>query len=250
MTFRLMDYYSEAEFFEKAQDLDLLSSCLENIFYPFILARGHGTLFFIDFNSVGYLLFRMKKICFMQTDICKKTNMVEKANRRLNDLLSISGFISFRTHNEKEYLNDLLLVSSKHSEIIQGKGKKDRGLHDYHFFGDTIRILEELKHNGILIDFNELATAYLNRGVTYKANGKYDKALRDYGECIRIMKNLQEQGRLNNPHELATAYLNRGVTYYEVGKYDEALYDYGECIRIMEALQEQGRLSCRARSRA
>ena len=235
----LMDYYSEAEFFEKVQDLDLLSSCLENIFYPFILVRGYGTLLFIDFHSVVYLLYRMKKLCSMQTDVYKKLNMVEKANRRLNDFLSISSFISLNTHNEKEYFNDVLLVFSKHSEIIRGTDKKDWGLQDYH---TSVHIMKELKDKGVLNDINDLATAYMNRGMAYDDTGKYDEALRDYRECIRIREDLKARDQLYDLNDLAIAYMSRGNVLRNIGRYDEAQKDYEKCIRIRENLYEQGRI--------
>jgi tetratricopeptide (TPR) repeat protein len=63
-----------------------------------------------------------------------------------------------------------------------------------------------------------LATAFNNRGVAYRLNGKYDLALQDYEQAIRL-----------NP-DSANAYNNRGIIYRIKGDYDHAIADYDEAI--------------------
>ena len=102
--------------------------------------------------------------------------------------------------------------------------------------------MEDLQAKGRLYDPNDLAGAYMNRGLTYWSTGKYEEALQDYGQCIAIRESLHEAGRLYDENDLAKAYMNRGATYWSMGKYEEALKDYGKGIAIMESLHEAGRL--------
>ena len=73
-----------------------------------------------------------------------------------------------------------------------------------------VTLCKQFLSEGKLDDENSLATAYMNRGVTYDDIGKYDEALRDYGKCIRIREDLQAKGRLYDPNDLATAYMRAG----------------------------------------
>jgi tetratricopeptide (TPR) repeat protein len=64
------------------------------------------------------------------------------------------------------------------------------------------------------------ATAYNNRGVSYKNKGEYDKAIEDYAQAIKI-----------NP-QYAEAYYNRGIAYDDKGEYDKAIEDYTKAIEL------------------
>ena len=105
-----------------------------------------------------------------------------------------------------------------------------------------VALCQKYLSEGKMDDENDLASAYMGRGVTYDDMGKYEEALKDYGKCIAIRESLHEAGRLYDENDLAKAYLNRGVTYDTIGKHEEALQDNGQCIAIMESLHEAGRL--------
>ena len=104
-----------------------------------------------------------------------------------------------------------------------------------------VALCQQYLSEGRMDDENDLATAYMNRGVTYEDIGRYDEALRDYAEYIRIMKDLKKQGKLNAPNDLAKAYLNCGNVLQLTDRYDEALSNYYMGIQIMEAMKAKGK---------
>jgi len=71
-----------------------------------------------------------------------------------------------------------------------------------------------------ILDDNNLAKSYNNRGLTYSKLGNYEDAIADYTRAIRI-----------DP-DYANAYGNRGVAYNELGNYKDAIDDYTKAIRI------------------
>ncbi len=83
------------------------------------------------------------------------------------------------------------------------------------------------KYDLALADWNKaielnpnFAGAYHNRGILYYNQQKYDLALSDYNKAIEINPNYAE------------AYYNRGILYYNQQKYDLALSDYNKAIEI------------------
>ena len=78
---------------------------------------------------------------------------------------------------------------------------------------------------------DQVATAYSNRGVTYRQAGRADDAIADYTSIIGI------EGA---PLDLvAKAYYNRGVIYVEAGRIDDAIADYTSVIGIDGASTDQ-----------
>lgn len=61
--------------------------------------------------------------------------------------------------------------------------------------------------------------AYINRGIAYYRQGKYDQAITNYTQAIGISKNIH-------------AYINRGIAYHRQGKYDLAIADYNQALSI------------------
>jgi tetratricopeptide (TPR) repeat protein/S1-C subfamily serine protease len=83
------------------------------------------------------------------------------------------------------------------------------------------------KYNLALADYTKAielnpnyAKAYNNRGTLYDDQQKYELALADYNQAIELNRNN------------AQAYYNRGNLYYELQKYDLALSDYNKAIDI------------------
>jgi tetratricopeptide (TPR) repeat protein len=71
-----------------------------------------------------------------------------------------------------------------------------------------------------LVDRNDLATAYKNRGNAYDDKGQYEQALEDYARAVET-----------NPQD-AEAFNSRGTTYIALERYRLAVDDFDQAIRI------------------
>jgi len=65
-----------------------------------------------------------------------------------------------------------------------------------------------------------LAIAFMNRGLAYKKKGQWDKAIADFDGAIRLKP------------DFVFALNNRGNAYYDKGQFDRAIEDYDEAIRL------------------
>ncbi len=61
--------------------------------------------------------------------------------------------------------------------------------------------------------------AYINRGIAYYRQDKYDQAITNYTQALSINQNIH-------------AYINRGIAYHRQGKYELAIADYNKALRI------------------
>ncbi|UTW67777.1 tetratricopeptide repeat protein [bacterium SCSIO 12643] len=68
--------------------------------------------------------------------------------------------------------------------------------------------------------FPEVAGSWGGRGVYYRMEKKYTKALKDLNQAVAL-----------NPNE-AMFYSNRGNIFFDLGQDDNALFDYNNCIRL------------------
>lgn len=68
--------------------------------------------------------------------------------------------------------------------------------------------------------FPQVAGSWGGRGVYYRLEKKYTKALKDLNQAVFL-----------NPNE-PMFYSNRGNIFFDLGKDDEALFDYNNCIRL------------------
>lgn len=66
----------------------------------------------------------------------------------------------------------------------------------------------------------DLAGLYLNRGLRFDGQGRYDRAIEDYDTAIRI------------DATFAKAFNNRAGAFYKKKDFDHAIADYGEAIRL------------------
>lgn len=74
-----------------------------------------------------------------------------------------------------------------------------------------------------LVDKDDLATAYKNRGDAYDNKGQYERALEDYDQAVKT-----------NPLD-AEAFNSRGTTYIALERYKLALGDFNQAVRINPA---------------
>jgi tetratricopeptide (TPR) repeat protein len=74
-----------------------------------------------------------------------------------------------------------------------------------------------------LVEKDDLATAYKNRGNAYDDKGQYVRALEDFGQAIDT-----------NPHD-AEAFNSRGTTYIALERYDLAVQDFDQAVRLNPA---------------
>lgn len=98
---------------------------------------------------------------------------------------------------------------------------------DYHTRGSEppaekiIAKYTEIIENPDSSNTDTIANAYINRGVIYFRQGKYDLAIRDYTEVIdRIAP------------KKAAAYVNRGIAHSTQKDHQKAIADYNEAIKI------------------
>ncbi len=159
----------------------------------------------------SYVLKRLTKMGEVWSEYCKKAGWYEKQ----------IGFLNI--------IGNSYSTMCEYDQALEWKNQQ-------------VALCQQYLSEGRMDDENDLATAYMNRGVTYDDMGKYEEALKDYDKCIAIRESLHEAGRLYDENALAKAYMSRGVTYDDMGKYEEALKDYDQCIAIMESLHEAGRL--------
>jgi tetratricopeptide (TPR) repeat protein len=92
------------------------------------------------------------------------------------------------------------------------------------------------------LDDQHLALAYLDRGITFKWQQNYDRAIADYSDALRVKP------------DYALAFAERGSAEFELERYDSADNDFAAALRIdaknAVALNGQGRLRLRTKDYA
>ncbi len=106
--------------------------------------------------------------------------------------------------------------------------------------GLGIDIGEQLLYNDDLIDENELAKIYMNRGIAYEYMKNHEKALIDKSKSICILEQINLDDSIDK-NLLATSYMNRGQTYISMDKYDMASQDTEKSIMIWNQMKKEGR---------
>ncbi|MFH0787169.1 MAG: tetratricopeptide repeat protein [Pseudomonadota bacterium] len=84
---------------------------------------------------------------------------------------------------------------------------------------ETIRLLTRSIDSGGL-EKDSLVLALNNRGIAYRLNGSYDRAIADYDRSIELKP------------DFAAGYSNRGLAFAKTGQYDVAIADFNQAIRL------------------
>ncbi|NUL83337.1 MAG: hypothetical protein HUU60_11535 [Armatimonadetes bacterium] len=148
-----------------------------------------------------------------------------------------------------EFQNDLAKAYMNRGNAKQGLQQFGAAVADY---GKAIEIMETLREafeesgQPWPAEFqNDLAAAYLNRGVARNGLQQFGAAVADCGEAIELMKALRkafEESRQPWPaafqNDLARAYMNRGNAKQGLQQFDAAIEDCGEAIKLMKALRK------------
>ncbi|TGO03241.1 hypothetical protein PN36_10145, partial [Candidatus Thiomargarita nelsonii] len=90
---------------------------------------------------------------------------------------------------------------------------------------------------------NDLAAAYMNRGLALYNQGELAQAVADSGRAIEFQEKLRQSLAASNQawppewqNSLAAAYINRGLALDSQGELAQAVADYGRAIESMEKL--------------
>jgi len=151
----------------------------------------------------------------------------------------------------------------EYTQIIKSNNSVAENINKGHAFisnclyNEAIKVLNvaidtggQLLFDDNLLDENELAKAYLNRGVAYENLNNYEKALSDKTKSVEMLERICHIRDFPDENLLALSYMNRGQTYISVEEYNDALKDAEKSIEIWERLKRDGeridehRLSC------
>ncbi len=128
------------------------------------------------------------------------------------------------------------------ADILLDKGYES---YTYNFFNRCFALYElseQILHHLVFVkgdeNFkNDLAMAYMNKGVALDSLGRSNEAVDEYDKAIAIREDLVfEQKREELANDLAVAYLNKGVTLWKLGRLNEAVDEYYKAIAILEDL--------------
>lgn len=87
---------------------------------------------------------------------------------------------------------------------------------------ETIRLLTRSIDSGGL-EKTSLVLALNNRGIAYRLNGSYDRAISDYDRSIELKP------------DFAAGYSNRGLAFAKTGQYDVAIADFNQALKLKPA---------------
>ncbi len=93
-------------------------------------------------------------------------------------------------------------------------------------------LVNEQKRNELA---NELAKAYMNKGVALYSLSKSNEAVDEYDKAIAIREDLvNEQKHDELADYLAKAYMNKGNTLRNLGRLNEAIDEYDKAIKLFD----------------
>jgi len=138
-------------------------------------------------------------------------------------------------------LKNTVFTNSVFTSVTKIKGNDKLLLNrTIEIYSQLIEIMQSLdKDETIHFDKNDLALAFINRGVANRSLGKLSEALEDYNRAIEIMESLDKDETIHfDRNNLASAFINRGIANDSLGKLSKALEDYNRAIEIMESLDK------------
>jgi tetratricopeptide (TPR) repeat protein len=105
---------------------------------------------------------------------------------------------------------------------------------------EGIARLEQMRHEGTLLNESELAECYVMRGMLYLQMNRFAEAISDFDKSIGILGRMQSEGRLSNESGLAKAYAGRGMVHHIIGDCGRAIPDLSMSIDMFERQQSAG----------
>lgn len=88
---------------------------------------------------------------------------------------------------------------------------------------------------------NDLARAYLNKGVAFGNSNRLEEAIDNYDKAIEIRERLIKPECKELESELAIAYLNKGTALGSFNKLERAIDELNKAVKIYERLIKDGR---------
>jgi len=102
-------------------------------------------------------------------------------------------------------------------------------------YSKCIETWKTLRNNEMEIDYDSLATAYMNRGSNYYHEmGEIGKALLDYNEAVRIREKLEKNGEQQNAFDMFMVYKNRSQAFEADGDVESAINDVIPALQILK----------------
>ena len=146
-----------------------------------------------------------------------------------------------------DWRNSLASAYTNRGVTRRKAGDSDLAIEDYGRaieLRETIRAILEPQGQWPPAWKNNLASAYVNRGVAQKSEN-VEEAIADFGRAIDLRENLRAE--LESQHhwppawqnDLAGAYLNRGNSWRMAGQPQEAIDDFTQAIKLREMLRDQ-----------
>ncbi len=112
----------------------------------------------------------------------------------------------------------------------------------HHFLTNAINLYECSEKIYKYLELpNNLASAYVKKGVSLGSFGKLIEATAELDKAISIFERLVNGGRTELENDLATALMNKGNALYSLRKLKEAIAEYDKAISIFERLVNGGR---------
>ncbi|KOP28307.1 hypothetical protein AMR41_00245 [Hapalosiphon sp. MRB220] len=122
------------------------------------------------------------------------------------------------------FVSTITAVNTAQNQPIQPPLPQTIILEDFYTRGnEKINKSEQQK---VIETYNRIITknpgdinGYINRGIAYYRQDKYDQAITNYTQALKINPNIH-------------AYINRGIAYHRQGKYELAIADYNQALSI------------------
>ena len=148
-----------------------------------------------------------------------------------SDVYYIHGLTSFYCEDYESFLALAGRAPESYTKTEQWKLMRLRALRKSNRLDDALKIADQMVAGGDLSSWCE-SFIYNELGSVYRAQGRYEEALKFYSKCLKIELAVR-RGR-NHLH-IATSYGNIGFIYFSLGQHGEALKFYSKCLAIQLA---------------